>query len=211
MGDTKVEGYAPAVNPRDGAPQDGEPSPGSWERALSDVIEITAVLGEPECARRILDFHCHDAVDRHWGTLPKVTVLRHRALLAAMTGDHADALHLLETLPDRIETEPDEVARALLMRGALRILTGRRSDGRTDVERAARLFLTLDLIDWCDACLRTLAVASAGRGPQHAGEVASVLTGGYWGHHEVATVLRRALNEVDAQLRALSRAPLPAV
>jgi len=204
-----VAGQTSTVAPR-GEPaacQVASGSPSSRERTLSDVIEIVAVLGEPACAETILDFHCSDTLTRRWVALPAVTVLRHRALLSAMRGDPQTALDLLKTLPARTDRDPTETARALLMRGALRGLLGRSGQGREDLERASRLFLAAGLIDWCDACLRSLAATSGGSGTPRDADVATVLTGGYWGHHQITAVLRRSLAEVEAQLRTLAQAP----
>lgn len=213
MGDKNVAAQAPAVESRDGAAAPDRAASRSLrpeERALSDVIEIVTILGEPMCAQRILDFYCRDRLARRWLTLPAVTVLRHRAFIAAVTGDPQAALYLLRTLPARADRDRTETGRALLMRGAVRILVGRPGQGTDDLERAAQLFHAHGVIDWCDACLRVLA-ASRGTGLSGNEDVATLLTGGYWGHQEITAALRRSLTEVEEQLRGLGRASVFAV
>jgi hypothetical protein len=181
-------------------------------QAISDVVEIIVMLGEPECAEHILDFYCDSASTDRRARPGALTELRHRALIAAVAGDCREALDRLEggVAQGEIDAGSPEVGRTLLVRGMLRLLCGRIAGARADLDRAADILSSHGLMGWCDAALRALVSTSHGqrpaRAPRRAEAMAALLTGGYWGPGEITAGLRRSLAEVEAVLSTLAQA-----
>jgi hypothetical protein len=181
-------------------------------QAISDVVEIVVMLGEPGCAEHILNFYCDAAGTERWARPAALTELRYRALIAAVAGDRREALDRLEggLAQGQIDAGSPEVGRTLLVRGTLRMLFGRIAGATADLDRAADIFTSHGLTGWCDAALRALVATSHGErwggAPRTVEATAALLTGGYWGPAEITAGLRRSLMEVEAGLSALAQA-----